>query len=178
MQPEVADEMESDKIYCAECGAEEDGYFCRNCGTLLRGEALVLCPRCHGVVPEGEHCNRCGQNLGVIALNLLQLSMAGDDFWVTAAASASETPESDLAFLAPNESTVLEQGELPDWLEELSAEEAPVEVKERIYPALRPVESQRAPSGQNRFLAVVIVLMGILLVGLFALTVFLVVQGV
>lgn len=177
MQPEFAGEMELDKIYCPECGTEEDGYFCRNCGTLLRGEALVLCPRCHGVVPEGEYCNRCGQNLGAIALNLLQLSMAGDDFWVTTTASAQPAPEPDLGFLAPNESLVLENGELPEWLEELSVEKAPVEVKDRIYPALRPVEGQRAPAGQNRFFAIAVVLMGILLLGLLTLTVFMLARG-
>jgi len=177
MQPEFEGEMESEKMYCLECGTEEDGYFCRNCGTLLRGEALVLCPRCHGVVPEGEYCNRCGQSLGAIALNLLQLSMAGDDFWVTTTASAPPAQEPDLGFLAPNESMVLEAGDLPEWLEELSVEKAPVEVKDRVYPALRPVEGQRPPSAQNRFYVIAVALMGILLLGLLALTVFLLARG-
>ncbi|MGD8794948.1 MAG: hypothetical protein PVF47_20540, partial [Anaerolineae bacterium] len=136
-----------------------------------------LCPRCHGVVPEGDYCNRCGQSLGTIALNLLQLSMAGDDFWVTTAPSAPAPEEPEPGFLTPNESMMLEDAELPDWLEELSDEEAPVEVKERIYPALRPVEGQPTATGPNRFFLLVVVLMGVLLLGLLALTIFLLVQG-
>ena len=92
MDPETEIEMEPEGEFCPECGAEESGYFCRSCGTLLRGQEDVLCPRCHQVVPAGDFCNRCGQNLGGIALNLRQLALAGDDFWVTAEAAVPATP--------------------------------------------------------------------------------------
>jgi hypothetical protein len=129
-------------------------------------------------VPEGEYCNRCGQNLGAIALNLQQLALAGDDFWVTAAAAAPTTQEPDPGFFAPDESLDLEDGELPDWLQELPAKEAPVEVKERIHPALRPMERPPQAGGQSSFLSIAVVLMGLLLLGLVALVVFLLIQGV
>jgi hypothetical protein len=89
MEQETKGEMGPEQHFCPECGMEEPGHFCRNCGTLLRGEDLVLCPRCHHIVPGGDFCNRCGQHLGGIALNLRQLALAGDDFWVTAATPAS-----------------------------------------------------------------------------------------
>jgi len=72
MDPEVQAEEGEESRFCPECGAEESGYFCRTCGTLLRGEEMVLCPRCHHVVPDGDFCNLCGQTLGGIALNLRQ----------------------------------------------------------------------------------------------------------
>ncbi|MEJ2212235.1 MAG: hypothetical protein P8129_24865, partial [Anaerolineae bacterium] len=80
MEPEAEFETDEEIMFCPECGAEESGYFCRSCGTLLRGEDRILCPRCHEVVPNGDYCNQCGQTLTGFALHLRQLALAGDDF--------------------------------------------------------------------------------------------------
>lgn len=161
---------------CPECGAEEEGYFCRNCGALLRGEEMVLCPRCHQIVPEGDYCNCCGQSLGGLALQLRQLALAGDAFWVTSKASGpDEGPES--TSFQPDQSIDLEDAELPDWLHEIPTETAPAEVETRIYPALQPIRDRESPGTSNRFLTIVILLMLVLMVGLMMLTLFALLGG-
>ncbi|MGD9405176.1 MAG: hypothetical protein PVH95_08505, partial [Anaerolineae bacterium] len=130
--------MDSEGVFCPECGADEAGYFCRNCGTLIRGEEMVLCPRCRQIVPHGEFCNQCGQKLGVMALDLHQLALAGDDFWVSD--GVLELPEeTDTGLLEPDDSVVLAEAELPDWLKELPTESVAAETKPHVYPSLRPI---------------------------------------
>jgi len=150
---------------CPECGTEESGYFCRNCGLLLRGEEMVLCPRCHQVVPDAEYCNQCGQSLSGLALQLQQLAKAGDAFWVTAEpgtlAAAAEP-----SLFPPDESVRLAEADLPDWLEELNAPLSPPEAQPRVYPALRPIEKERQASRTTRFFITAILLTFILLLGL------------
>jgi hypothetical protein len=179
MDPEAQIETEPEGEFCPECGAEESGYFCRSCGTLLRGQEDVLCPRCHQVVPAGDYCNRCGQNLGGIALNLRQLALAGDDFWVTAAAAVPATPSGDaeVGLLEPDESVVLADADLPDWLQELPTESAPSEVQAHVYPSLQPIEEEREFSRQGGLFTAMMLLLGLLLLGLVALVVFLLVGG-
>jgi hypothetical protein len=173
-------EVTQESQFCPTCGAEEHGYFCRQCGTLLRGEEMVLCPRCHQIVPDGDFCNQCGQSLSGIALHLRQLALAGGDFWVTSASAASEEPAEqgeETATLEPDEEMLLDQAELPDWLQQLPGAPAPEDVKERIYPALQPVVEEERDTRQSRFLITVIVLMGLLLVGLVAVGILFVMQG-
>jgi cytochrome c-type biogenesis protein CcmH/NrfG len=138
------------------------------------------------VVPAGEYCNRCGQGLAGVALKLQQLALAGEDFMVTltppVAPATSATPApppaaEELAPLVPDESVELEDAELPDWLEELPAAAAPAEVRERIYPALRPVEPAHTGSQQTRFLAAVVVLLVLMLISLVGLALILLFQG-
>jgi hypothetical protein len=169
MEPGAQAEMNGQGHFCPECGAEESGYFCRNCGALLRGEDLVLCPRCHQIVPGGEFCNQCGQTLSGIALNLRQLALAGDDFWVAATTSAppsiaANDLESNL--LAPDESVVLADAELPEWLQELPADSAPSEVQAHVYPSLRPIEETKRPAPRGRFVTLAFLLLGLLLLSL------------
>jgi hypothetical protein len=162
MEAQARDEMNADDRHCPKCGFEETGYFCRNCGLLLHSDDLVLCPRCRQVVPGEEYCNQCGQVLGDLALTLRQLALAGDAFWVTGATALSPSrPEPSL--LTPDESVELAHAELPDWLQELPAESAPPEVQQHIYPALKPIQTERAASQQRRFLILVILLTGFLL---------------
>jgi hypothetical protein len=179
MDPETGIEMEPEGEFCPECGAEESGYFCRSCGSLLRGQDDVLCPRCHQVVPGGDYCNRCGQNLGGIALNLRQLALAGDDFWVTAAPAGPATSPAgaDAGLLEPDESVVLADADLPDWLQELPTESAPAEVQAHVYPSLEPIEKEREFSRQGGLFTVMILLLGLLLLGLVVMVVFLLVGG-
>lgn len=167
MKPGDEPETESERINCPECGTEESGYFCRNCGALLQGADRVLCPRCHGIVPAADFCPRCGQGLKGTALNLQQLAVAGADFWVAGSGAPEAAP------WQPDEATTLAAPDLPDWLKELPRSQAPADVQERIYPALRPLEDQPAAPRQNRFLVVVIVLMAAILIGLVAVAVFL-----
>jgi hypothetical protein len=165
MDPEDRVETNPEKNYCPECGAEENGYFCRKCGTLLRGEEMILCPRCHQVVPDAEYCNRCGQSLGGIALNLQQLALAGDDFWVSA---RSQQPADDtgIGLFEPDDSVVLADAELPDWLQELP-KSVPPDVEARIYPSLQPIHTQRQEMGQPaRFWAPFILLTMLTFLGL------------
>ena len=180
MEPELRDEMDPEGSFCPECGGDESGYFCRNCGTLLRGEEMVLCPRCRQVVPHGEFCNQCGQGLDAIALDLQQLAVAGQDFWVAAGTfeQPSELPEdTEPAQLEPDVSVVLAEAEVPDWLKELPTDTAPDEVKAHIYPSLRPIEEPEPPARQGRFMTPVFVLLALLLLGLVAVVVFLLVSG-
>lgn len=169
--------MNADNGYCPECGSKESGYFCRNCGALLRGGDMVLCPRCHQVVPDGEYCNQCGQSLGGIALRLKQLALAGDDFWVTA--SAAQAPASvESSLFEPDESVQLADAELPDWLQELPVETAPSDVEERIYPSLMPIQEQERGAGQQgRFLVIVILLTGLLLLSLVSMAFVILLRG-
>jgi hypothetical protein len=180
MEPEAEFETDEEIMFCPECGAEESGYFCRSCGTLLRGEDRILCPRCHEVVPNGDYCNQCGQTLTGFALHLRQLALAGDDFWVTSQAPATEpaAAEIDSDFFFEDESMELEEAELPDWLHELPVETAPAQVRERVYPALRPMQERQATGVQSNFVIYLILLMGLLLVGLVAVTVLVLVQGI
>ncbi|MGC9335963.1 MAG: hypothetical protein ACP5JJ_17595 [Anaerolineae bacterium] len=180
MEPGSEGEVTQESLFCPTCGAEEQGYFCRQCGTLLRGEEMVLCPRCHQIVPDGDFCNQCGQSLSGIALHLRQLALAGGDFWVTSASSVPEEPpdqEEEPGAPEPDEEIVLDKADLPDWLQELPKASAPDEVKERIYPALQPVVEEERDTRQSRFLITVIVLMGLLLVGLVAVGILFVMQG-
>jgi hypothetical protein len=162
--------------FCPECGAAEDGFFCRNCGTLLHGEDRVLCPRCHQVVPDGEHCNQCGQSLSGLALHLRQLALAGDDFWVTSDTPAPSAGPEETVF-QPDDSVALAAPELPDWLQELSTKGLP-ETESHIYPALQPIVQEREGSLRNSsFLAVVIIFMLVLMLGLMFLTILILLRG-
>lgn len=161
---------------CPECGSEESGFFCRSCGLLLRGEDMVLCPRCHQVVPGGDYCNQCGQGLGAIALQLQQLAKAGDTFWVTSGGGETSSLE-ESTLLEPDETLDLADAEPPDWLQELSVESAPPEIGPRIYPALQPIEQEPAGSHRNLFFTVVFLLMFLLLVGMVVVALFVLVGG-
>jgi hypothetical protein len=180
MESDRQHEMNPEGTFCPECGISESGYFCRNCGTLLRGEDMVLCPRCRHVVPQGEFCNQCGQSLGAIALDLHQLAVAGNDFWVSAEASEQSSRLSeDMAILPLEEdnSVVLAEAELPEWLRELPVESAPAEVKAHVYPSLRPIEEEEQPANQGRFLVPVVLTLALLLLGLVSVVVFLLMRG-
>ena len=182
MESEVQDELNQEGPFCPECGMDESGFFCRNCGTLLRGEEMVLCPRCRQIVPHGEFCNQCGQGLEAIALDLQQLALAGQDFWVSAGTfeQPSALPDSlESVQPEPDESVILAEAEVPDWLKELPADSAPDEVKAHIYPSLRPIEEEpeEQPARQGRFLTPVFVLLALLLLGLVAVVVFLLLSG-
>ena len=165
MEAQAPDEMNAEDRHCPKCGFEETGYFCRNCGGLVHGDDLVLCPRCRQVVPGGDYCSQCGQALEGVALTLQQLALAGDAFWVTGeTALPPSSPQPSL--LASDESVELAQAELPDGLHELPAESAPPEVHQLIYPALRPIQIEIASSQQRRFLIVVILMTGLLLLSI------------
>lgn len=173
--------MDSEGSFCPECGMDESGYFCRNCGTLLRGEEMVLCPRCRQIVPHGEFCNQCGQSLGAIALDLQQLALAGADFWVSTASfePPSEAPDDvESTLLEPDESVVLAEAELPIWLKELPVDSAPAESKAHIYPSLRPIEEAEQPPRQGRFFTPVFVFLALLLFALVFAVVFLLLRGI
>jgi hypothetical protein len=180
MEPEADPGMGSGSGFCPECGAEERGFFCRQCGTLLHGEEMVLCPRCHHVVPKGEFCNQCGQGLGSIAISLRQLALAGDEFWVTGAPpvpAAAAPGQAEVSSRQPNDSVVLADGELPDWLQELPAKSAPAEVQAHIYPSLQPIEQEGQPVARGRFLTAVILLLGLMLLSLVVLVAYLLLGG-
>jgi hypothetical protein len=179
MEPEADLERNADETRCPECGAEESGYFCRNCGTLLRGEDLVLCPRCHQIVPGGDYCNQCGQSLGGIALDLRQLALAGGEFWVTSSAipTGSSSAESEPDFLAEEDLLQLEEAELPDWLQEMPAMAELDSARVRVYPALRPVPPVQGGVIQSRFLVSLILLMGLMLLGLVVITILVLIQA-
>ena len=180
MEPEAQVEMSPEGHFCPECGMEETGHFCRNCGTLLRGEDEVLCPRCHNIVPGGEFCNRCGQQLGGIALNLRQLALAGDDFWVTAATPASPAMASDgaeLNLVEPDSAVILSDAELPDWLKELPVDSAPAEVQAHVYPSLTPIDKGERSTYRSAIFTLFLVVLGLLLLSLIAFVVFLLIGG-
>ncbi len=180
MEPEAQVEKSPDGRFCPECGAEESGFFCRSCGALLRGDEMVLCPRCHQVVPGGEFCNQCGQNLGGIALSLRQLALAGDEFWVTAQAPVPPEAPPDNAesgLLEPDESVVLADADLPDWLRELPIDSAPSEVQAHIYPSLSPIEGESRPARRGRFFILTIVLLVLMLLSLVFVVVILLLGG-
>jgi hypothetical protein len=178
MEPDNRVEMSRENRFCSECGSEESGYFCRACGTLLRGEEMILCPRCHQIVPDGKFCNQCGQRLFGIALHLRQLAQAGDEFWMTSAtpkATISETlaPEPDL--VAFDESLIMSDTEVPDWLEELSS--PLVRADSRIHPMLKPIEKERGVRLRSTVFTAAILLMFSLMVGLAFLAVFVLLRG-
>ncbi|MGD2205729.1 MAG: zinc ribbon domain-containing protein [Anaerolineae bacterium] len=176
MEHEARPETNAESRFCPECGSEEEGFFCRNCGALLHGEEMVLCPRCHQVVPEGEFCNQCGQSLSGLALHLRQLAMAGDAFWVTSEAT-TPSPDAEKVSLEPDKSVELAQPELPDWLEELPTQSAPDEVQSRIYPALQPIEERRGTTQNTSFLVIIILFMLVLMLGLMFLVIFFLMRG-
>jgi hypothetical protein len=177
MDPEIQVDSDTENGFCPECGSDETGYFCRNCGALLRGEDMVLCPRCHQIVPDGEYCNQCGQGLGALALQLRQLALAGDTFWVTAPAGGSPA-QPDTTLFEPDESVELAEAELPDWLQELPTESAPPDVESRIYPSLRPIRAEPVRHAQQgRFLTALVLLAGLVLLGLVILAFFLLLRG-
>ena len=164
MEVDVPIESEHESYHCPECGSEESGFFCRFCGTLLQGEDLFLCPRCHSIVPDGEFCNQCGQGLSGLALELKQLSTAGKDFWVTSETARSfRTPEpaeaSSLDSLA-----LVDADELPDWVRELNTAAMPTDVKDRVYPALEPIPEEEPAKRNNLFMILVLVMFGILVI--------------
>jgi hypothetical protein len=167
---------------CPQCGAAEDGFFCRNCGALLHGEDRVLCPRCRQIVPDGEYCNQCGQSLSGLALHLRQLALAGDTFWVTAGATTPPTSPEPVTFqpdesvtvaaFQPDESVTLAAPELPDWLQELPSAGILAESDDHIYPALTPLAPERAGATRNSaFLVVVVLFILVLMIGLMFLVV-------
>jgi hypothetical protein len=163
--------MEDQIRYCSECGSQESGYFCRNCGALLTGEDNVLCPRCHHIVPDGKFCNQCGQGLSGIGLHLRQLALAGDTFWVASdeAKPAAASLPVEMPVLEPDESVQLAQADLPDWLREIPAlpsAAAPARSEEHVYPALKPIEPMPVQRFQGRFLVAVLLLMLVMLLGI------------
>jgi len=164
--------MEDQNRYCPDCGSQESGYFCRNCGALLTGEDNVLCPRCHHIVPDGKFCNQCGQGLSGIGLHLRQLALAGDTFWV---ASGEPTPAvavpmpAEMPALEPDESVQLAQADLPDWLRDIPvplSASAPARSEEHVYPALKPIEAAPVQRPQRSFLVAVLLLMMVMLLGI------------
>ena len=171
--------MEDQIRYCPECGSQESGYFCRNCGALLTGEDNVLCPRCHHIVPDGKFCNQCGQGLSGIGLHLRQLALAGDTFWVAPGAPATAVPAPapiETPVLEPDESIQLAQADLPDWLRDipaLSPVAAPARPEEHIYPALKPIAAQPVQQLPKRFLTAVLLLIIITLLGIIVMAVLL-----
>jgi hypothetical protein len=165
MEPESPTVTEDHVRFCPECGIEEPGFFCRKCGTLLRGESSVLCPRCRHIVENGTFCNQCGQELAGLALSLKQLDMAGDDFWVTGASSAPDA-ELEPAIAPLEEAVVLAEAELPDWLRQFPNEVPSQETKVHIVPSLEPLGAKKPGNTRGRFLTVAIVLMGFLLLGM------------
>ena len=175
MEAQARDEMNTDDRRCPKCGFEETGYFCRNCGGLLHDDELVLCPRCRQVVPGAEYCNQCGQALGNLALTLQQLALAGDAFWI-AGETVPPPSSQELSFLVPDESVDLAPAELPDWLRELPAG-FPPEVQQSVYPALTPIQVETAASKQRRFLIVVILLTGLLLLSVIFMALFVMLRG-
>jgi hypothetical protein len=177
MDEETQVETNPEGSFCPQCGSEEEGFFCRKCGALLRGEEMVLCPRCHQVVPDGEYCNQCGQGLSGLALHLKQLAMAGDTFWVTSEATIPDSAPKE-TILVPDPSVALAPPELPDWLQELPGDRAAREVDSHVYPALRPLQRQRESATKNTsFLVVVIVFLLVLMLGLMFVTIFVLLRG-
>jgi hypothetical protein len=164
--------MEDQNRYCPECGSQESGYFCRNCGALLTGEDNVLCPRCHHIVPDGKFCNQCGQGLSGIGLHLRQLALAGDTFWVASGEATAAVPTpmpAETPVLEPDESVQLAQADLPDWLREIPAlpsAAAPPRSEEHVYPALQPIEAAPVQRSQRSFLVAVLLLMMVMLLGI------------
>ena len=187
--------MEDQVRYCPECGSQESGYFCRNCGALLTGEDNVLCPRCHHIVPDGKFCNQCGQGLSGIGLRLRQLALAGDTFWVASGgptptaptptpAESAQSAQTDLPdwlrdtsippsatapVLEPDESVQLAQADLPDWLRDIPippSVAAPARADEHVYPALKPIDGMPAPRPQRSFLVAIVLLILVMLLGI------------
>jgi hypothetical protein len=179
MEQDAQVETGKDGSLCPTCGTEEHGNFCRVCGALLRGEEKVLCPRCHQVVPGGQFCNQCGQGLGGIALELRQLAMAGDTFWMTAEPDTGKGRAGldDLfgaefdSLLQDDESVRLDDGELPDWLQELASASEQSLAEPRVYPSLEPIKPERRKTGPGALFVVLILLMFVLMLGMVALTI-------
>ena len=172
--------MEDQNRVCPECGSQESGYFCRNCGALLSEEDNILCPRCHHIVPDGKFCNQCGQGLTGLGLHLRQLAMAGDAFWITSVEESLAPPavsSGEPSIFEPDESVQLAQAELPDWLSEISAPPAPAKAEPRIYPALKPIEPESGRAPQRNFLVTIILLMLVMLVGLVFMAILFVLRG-
>jgi hypothetical protein len=172
--------MEDQNRNCPECGSQESGYFCRNCGALLSDEDNVLCPRCHHIVPDGKFCNQCGQGLTGIGLHLRQLALAGDAFWITALEESPTPPapsSGEPSVLEPDESVQLAHADLPDWMSEIPAPPAPAKAEPRIYPALKPIEPEPGQSSQRNFLAITILLMLVMLAGLVFMAILFVFRG-
>jgi hypothetical protein len=164
MEVDVPIESEQQSSLCPECGSEESGFFCRSCGTLLHGEDMVLCPRCHSIVPEGEFCNQCGQGLSGLALELKQLSTAGKDFWVTSETAQSLRAPEPAETSALDSMALVDASELPDWVRELNTSTMPTDVKERVYPALEPIPEDEPAKSNNLFMILVLVMFGILVI--------------
>jgi len=182
MEPEGPPETEDHARFCPECGIEEPGFFCRKCGTLLRGEDGVLCPRCRHVVEPGGFCNQCGQELAGLALSLKQLDMAGGTFWVTGGDSSPEValepavvpPDASVTlagaelpgWLHQSSSETLADAELPDWLRQFPNDAPPPELESHVIPSLEPLGARNSGNARSRFLTIAILLMGLLLLGM------------
>ena len=113
-------------------------------------------------------------------MNLRQLALAGDDFWVTAGTPASPAVPSGGAELSPVEpdaSVVLADAELPDWLKELPVDSAPAEVQAHVYPSLTPIQEGKRRTYQGAALTLALVVLVLLLLSLVAFVVFLLVRG-
>jgi hypothetical protein len=131
------------------------------------------------VVPGGQFCNQCGQSLRGIALELRQLAMAGDTFWMTSEADASrfktglgEAAQAEFpSSLQMDELVRLDDAELPDWLQELASIPEPDASEARVYPSLEPIKKRRSLTGSGTLFAVLIVLMFVLMLGMVILTI-------
>jgi hypothetical protein len=179
MEQDAPVETGKEDRFCPTCGTEEGGHFCRVCGALLDGEELVLCPRCHQVVPGGQFCNQCGQSLRGIALELRQLAMAGDAFWMTSETDSGrfktgldDPAQADFgSSLQIDESVRLDDADLPDWLQELASASEPAASEARVYPSLEPIKEGRSTTGPGTLFVMLILLMFVLMLGLVILTI-------
>jgi hypothetical protein len=179
MEPEAGLEENAGTTHCPECGAEESGYFCRNCGALLRGADLVLCPRCHQIVPDGQYCNQCGQSLSGAALPLRQLAPGGGVFQVPSPVIPGEPSpaESQPDPSAEEDFPPLEEAERADRLQETPAPAAPDQAPVRVYPALQPVPSRQAGKTWSRCLVWIILLMSVILLALLGVAIYVLIQA-
>jgi hypothetical protein len=111
-----------------------------------------------------------------MALDLHQLALAGDEFWVSD--GALELPEeTENGSLEPDESVVLAEAELPDWLKQLPTEPVAAETKPYVYPSLTPIEEVAPPVPRGRFLTPVFLFLALLLLALVLVVMFLLVSG-
>jgi hypothetical protein len=83
----------------------------------------------------------------------------------------------DRSVLEPDESVLLDEAELPDWLKELPAESVRPEVQAHTYPSLEPITEEEAQQGQGRFMLLVFLLLGLLLLSLIVAVGFLLMRG-
>jgi hypothetical protein len=116
--------------------------------------------------------------LGAIALDLHQLALAGDVFWISDGAVELPEETEETGLLEPDDSVVLVEAELPDWLKKLPTEPVAAETKPHVYPSLRPIEEEvEQPVPRGRFLTPVFLFLALLLLALVLVVVFLLVSG-